>query len=167
MENKINRKIETYITNLRNTLQEKIDDLDIDKQVRTQLTNIIYNCELLQLSKDDFMKRKRVVSVVSLNERCTAKKASGEQCTRKKKSTCNFCGTHEKCQPHGIVELNNNTIALKKREISIQDIKGIHYYIDNEYNVYNTADILSNVNDPRIIAKYREINGEYSIVLKD
>ena len=167
MENKINRKIEAYISNLRNTLQEKIDKVVTDSSTRMELTNIIYNCELLQLSKDDFMKRKRIVSVVSLNERCMAKKASGDQCTRKKKSCCNFCGTHEKYQPHGIIEVNENVVSFKKREITIQDIKGIHYYIDKDGNVYNTADILSNINNPRIIAKYREIDGEYNIILAE
>ena len=45
----------------------------------------IYDYERLTLNKDDFMKRKRVKNSVPFCDRCCAKRASGEQCTRRKK----------------------------------------------------------------------------------
>ena len=99
------------------------------------------------------MKRKRIVSSIPLNERCTAKKANGEQCTRKKKDECSFCGTHDKYQPHGIVTLTHKEKTQKKVCLTIVDVNGINYYVDDANNVYNTGDILSNSNNPSIIAK--------------
>ena len=93
-----------------------------------------------------------------------AKKANGEQCTRRKKDQCEYCGTHEKCQPHGIIDNIIEKTTLKKCEIFIKDIKGINYYIDLEGNVYDTADILHNKINPKIIAKYNiSSNNTYNI----
>ena len=69
----------------------------------------------------------------------------------KKKDTCSFCGTHEKCQPHGIVTPSSNEKTLKRCCITIVDINGINYYVDDNNNVYNTADILTNSTNPKII----------------
>ena len=44
-----------------------------------------------------------------------------------------------------------------------EEIKGIVYYIDNNYNVYNTEDILSEKINPRIIAKYVKDDNKYTI----
>ena len=53
---------------------------------------------------------------------------------------------------------------IKKIEIWAQDIKGIVYYIDQDFNVYNTKDIFENKIDPRIIAKWEKNDkGEYVI----
>ena len=42
----------------------------------------------------------------------------------------------------------------KKVEVWVQEIKGISYYIDNVNNVYKPEDILSNIINPSIIAKW-------------
>jgi len=44
--------------------------------------------------------------------------------------------------------------TTKKVEVNAVDIKGIVYYLDNDGNVYDTEDIVSNNKNPRIIAKY-------------
>ena len=47
----------------------------------------------------------------------------------------------------------------------VQDINGIVYYIDNNNNIYKTEDILSNITNPAIIAKYKiDENGNYIYV---
>ena len=46
---------------------------------------------------------------------------------------------------------------LKKREVWAQDISGIIYYIDANNNVYDHNDILNNIVNPKIIAKYEKI----------
>ena len=98
-------------------------------------------------------------------ERCCANRANGEQCTRRKQIGLNFCGTHQKGTPHGIVsnEINENP-EQKKIEIFIKEIKGIHYYLDNNKNVYKTEDILSNKFNPAVIAHYTiNSQGNYTI----
>ena len=53
--------------------------------------------------------------------------------------------------------------TVQKIEVWAQDIQGIIYYIDKSGNVYQTEDIISNKQNPKIIAKYVK-NGEiYSI----
>ena len=53
---------------------------------------------------------------------------------------------------------------MKKKEVWLQDINGILYYIDNDNNVYNNEDILNNVTNPEILYKYNFINNKYSII---
>ena len=50
-----------------------------------------------------------------------------------------------------------------KVEVWVQDIQGIVYYIDNSNNVYDTADIIKNQVNPKIIAKYVKNGETYSI----
>ena len=45
----------------------------------------------------------------------------------------------------------------------LQEIKGIKYYIDDNNNVYNNYDIINNVENPRIIAKYEKQLDKYTI----
>ena len=156
METKINKKIETYIHNYRELLKTNIIEVTNDQNLQNKLLEAVYSINTLQLDKQDFTKRKRVVSSVSLNERCTAKKATGEQCTRKKKVGCNFCGTHDKYQPHGVVTLNINETCLKRCTITIEDINGINYYLDENNNVYDTRDIILNTTNPKIIG-YKDV----------
>ena len=164
MENKINKKVETYIEDFREALRDKIVNLNVDKEMQATLLETLYSIKTLQLNKEDFMKRKRIVSTIPVVERCTAKKANGEQCTRKKKEGYCFCGTHDKYQPHGVVNILSNEKTKKKITLTIVDINGINYYIDEEYNVYNTAHILSNNNNPEIIAKAIYKDNKYELI---
>ena len=77
--------------------------------------SFINNFPALQVTKDDLTKRKRVKNVVPSYERCMAKRASGERCTRRCKEQAQFCGTHTKGTPHGLVDQNESTnVQLKK-----------------------------------------------------
>jgi hypothetical protein len=66
--------------------------------------------------------------------------------------------------PHGIVdaqeEPKNNT---QKVEVWVQEIQGIAYYIDKNSNVYQAEDIVSNIMNPKIIAKYVKNGDKFSI----
>jgi hypothetical protein len=53
--------------------------------------------------------------------------------------------------------------TTKKIEVNAIDIKGIVYYLDDNGNVYDTEDVISNVKNPRIIAKYEKTGDNYSI----
>ena len=47
-----------------------------------------------------------------------------------------------------------NKEEVQKVEVWAQDILGIIYYIDKNGNVYQAEDIVSNKQNPKIIAKY-------------
>lgn len=118
------------------------------------LMTMVMGYEKFKLCSDDLVKRKRVKNVVPLFDRCVAKRANGEQCTRRKKEGEGYCGTHTKGRPHGSVnETPENVVTNKKVEVWIQEIKGIVYYVDADHNVYDPEDILLNKINPKVIMK--------------
>jgi hypothetical protein len=161
MEKRLTKKAETYITNFKDNIREKATQLGISQNSEIyQLLQYIYDYERLTFNKEDFQKRKRVKNFVPIFDRCCAKKSSNEQCTRRKKEGCEYCGTHVKGTPHGIVDNQvDNKISTQKIEVWGQDIQGIIYYIDSNNNVYKPEDIIINKINPKIIAKYVK-NGE-------
>jgi len=165
MERRLNKKLESYITTFKDSIFEKANMLDITKNEQTnQLLQYIYDYERLSFCKEDFQKRKRVKNFVPIFDRCCAKRASHEQCTRRKKEGNEYCGTHMKGTPHGIVDiLNENKNNTQKIEVCAQDIQGIIYYIDKSGNVYQAEDIINNKINPKIIAKYVKNGENYSI----
>ena len=165
MERRLNKKAELYVSSFKDDIKEKAINLGLTTNDSTnQLIQYIYDYERLSFTKEDFQKRKRVKNVVPFFDRCCAKRASIEQCIRRKKDGSEYCGTHMKGTPHGIID---NQIECKpttqKIEVWAQDIQGIIYYIDKSNNVYQAEDIVINKMNPKIIAKYIK-NGEiYSI----
>jgi hypothetical protein len=184
MERRLNGKLDNYIisfkTEIAKHLQAIVDGLD---NIKNEVSNIsvddtrakcndlagfVYNYEKMRLNKEDFMKRKRVKSIVPIYDRCCAKRASGEQCTRRKKEGQVYCGTHIKGTPHSVMEApSSETPTTKNVKVDIwaQDIKGIIYYVDKNGNVYDTEDIMKIDKHPkRVIAKYvQDGAGNYSI----
>ena len=155
MEKKIIKKVESYIDTFKEKLQKAVETNN-----KSELNSLIYYPKL-EFTKEDFQKRKRIKNKISDFERCVAKRANNEQCTRRKKNGECFCGTHSKGTPHGILE--NELQTQTKIEVWVQDIKGINYYIDKNYNVYHPEDILSNSPNPRIISKWKLLNEQYTI----
>jgi len=188
MERRISGKIDAYIIELKDALSSKIRELgtaasaaaesETDssscalvgagsnncvvgtiEQLCKQLTTFVYEYEKLKLTKEDFMKRKRVKNTVPIQERCLAKRANGEQCTRKKKEGCDYCGTHTKGVPCNIMDDDKESgdkSKLNQQSVNIwvQNIKGIEYFIDGFQNVYKHEDVINNSTNPRIVAKY-------------
>jgi hypothetical protein len=165
MEKRLTKKAETYITNFKDNIREKATQLGISQNSEIyQLLQYIYDYERLTFNKEDFQKRKRVKNFVPIFDRCCAKKSSNEQCTRRKKEGCEYCGTHVKGTPHGIVDNQvDNKISTQKIEVWGQDIQGIIYYIDSNNNVYKPEDIIINKINPKIIAKYVKNGEQYNI----
>lgn len=165
MERRINKKIEAYITAFKEDIRGKAEVLGFPKDPNiSSLVGFIYDYDRLVLTKEDFMKRKRVKNSVHLADRCCAKRASTEQCTRRRKESYEYCGTHLKGTPHGICHSGDNEKPQgHKIEVWVQDIQGIVYYIDKNFNVYQTEDIYTNKPNPKIIAKYVKNGENYSI----
>jgi len=165
MEKRLNKKLDTYFAQFKDNVKNKACEMGLNKNddIR-QLLQYIYDYERLNFDQIDFQKRKRVKNFVPIFDRCCAKRATGEQCTRRKKDGCEYCGTHTKGTPHGVVDLQNEVkTTTQKIEVWVQDIQGIHYYIDKNGNVYSPEDILGNKSNPKIIAKYLVDGEHYSI----
>lgn len=162
MEKRVIQHVQQQVIEFKKKLQEKILSEDED------IVEFINSFDI-ELTKENFMKRKRVKNIVPYHERCQAKRANGERCTRRKKEADGqFCGTHLKNQPHGIIsgdepdQLEENT--TKNIVVHTQDIKGIIYYIDDFGNVYDPIDITNGIKNPKVIAKYKlSTDGMYSI----
>ena len=165
MDKRLNKKLESWITDFKDNIINKVISLDISDNNKTnELRQFIYDQERLCFTKDDFQKRKRIKNVVPFFDRCCAKRATNEQCTRRKKDKDEYCGTHMKGTPHGIID-NQNEVkpTTQKIEVWAQDIKGIIYYIDKMNNVYQAEDVVVNKQNPKIIAKYIKNGDTYSI----
>lgn len=160
MEKRLSERIEDYVSSMKTSLMKKIEEMGPDETDKTALCQFIKSYDEFQVEKADFQKRKRSQNTVPSFLRCLSKRSDGEQCSRRKKEGCDFCGTHSKGSPHGNFVEN---VVMKKVEVWVQEICGIIYYIDKEMNVYKTEDIINNKPNPRVVAKY-EKNGElYSI----
>ena len=165
MERRLNKRINDYIHEFKTELANQVkvsSGFETNLELQSVL-NFVYNYDKFELNKDDFMKRKRVKNMVPVYERCCAKRANGEQCTRRKKDEFQYCGTHSKGTPHGIISDKEPVNTTTKIEVSAIDIKGIVYYLDQSGNVYDTEDIITNQKNPRVIAKYEKNGDEYSI----
>jgi hypothetical protein len=165
MEKKLNKKFEDYITCFKNGIRDKINSMKFEEKEKiNELMGFVYDYERLVFKKDDISKRKRVKNTIPIINRCNAKRANNEQCTRRKKEGCEYCGTHVKGTPHGLVSDNNITSTVSHNmDLIAQEIGGIVYYIDNYNNVYNTEDVMNGIYNPSIIAKYTIQNGIFSI----
>ena len=166
MERRVTKKCDLYIQTFKNNIKNMMDKCDISKSKEySEILQYIYDYPSVNFDKDDFQKRKRAKNFVITGDRCNARRASGEQCTRRKKAESEYCGTHAKGLPHG--EVDASDVVPKKTtsiEVFVQDIQGINYYIDTKNNVYNTEEILSNTQNPSIIANYiKTTSGEYKI----
>ena len=165
MEKRVNIKIETYMTQFKDNIRNKINELGFEEQSKiNELLEYTYDYNRLQIAKEEFLKRIRVKNVIPNDNRCTAKRCNGEQCSRRRKNESIFCGTHTKGTPHGLIELNTITSEkIHKIEVVAREINGIVYYLDNFSNVYKTEDILEEKQNPKIIAKYTFENDVYRI----
>lgn len=165
MEKRLNKKLEAYITSFKDNIREKATQFGLTKNEDvSKLLIYIYDYDRLAFDKEDFQKRKRVKNFVPIFDRCCAKRANNEQCTRRKKEGCEFCGTHIKGAPHGVVDAQNEVkVTTQKIEVWAQDIQGIIYYIDKSNNVYQAEDIMANKMNPKIIAKYTKVGEQYNI----
>ena len=157
MENRINKKIEAYLKQFKDDIKEKIESVDVNLSEKelSDLLQYIYDYQGIHLGSNDFVKRKRVKNEVPVTNRCCALRANKEQCTRRRRENSDFCGTHIKGSPHGILDVNKVNIEEDvKIEVWIEEIMGIHYYLDNN-NVYCPQDI-SKIVKPKIIKNMRK-----------
>ena len=167
MEKRLNVKLEKFLIQMKDDVRIKISELYPEEKPKeiNELMEYVYEYERITFDKDDFVKRKRVKNSIPNNNRCAAKRANGEQCTRRRREDCEFCGTHYKGSPHGRMSDHIPANHTKQLEIFAEDISGIIYYMDKQNNVYKITDILEGKNDPSMIGKYTKHGSEYKIML--
>lgn len=169
MEKRLAKKLSDYIVDFKRDvslrLQEFISQLDETtasmSSIResadyNELQKMIFEYPKIQITQDDFTKRKRVKNVVPNHDRCQATRANQQQCTRKKKKNQDYCGTHLKGVPNHIKVDDNEVPILQQQKVNIwaQNIKGIEYFVDEKNQIYKHEDIISNINNPTIIATF-------------
>jgi len=152
------------VTAFKDGVRDKSVELGLKGEQTSQLLQFVYGYPRMSFENDEFAKRKRVKNPISLYERCCAKRANGEQCTRRRKDEEKYCGTHTKGIPHGVLEgpAESHQTSVKV-EVWAQDIQGIIYYLDKSGNVYQPEDIVTNKFNPNIIAKYQRKGDVFSI----
>ena len=177
MERRVIQKVETHFRGMKTQIKRHVVDaldnvaheLDGNEEMKNKINSIltemmqeIYDMPQINLGAEDFVKRKRAKNVVPFYDRCRANRANNEQCTRRKRPGCMFCGTHSKGTPHGIVETENNENSSGKQiQVWAEEINGIMYYLDDTGNVYDVEDIMRNKPNPKVIAKYeKDIDSE-------
>jgi len=165
MERKINTKANTYFTTYKNHLVELIQSTVMNDDEKNKIIKEIYEYKRFEITKEDTQKRKRVKNSIPLHERCNALRANKEQCTRRKKDDHQFCGTHSKGRPHGEIDSSNLQENFTKVKVWQQDINGILYFLDKNFNVYDPQDVQQNNMNPKIIAKYTILPGDKFVLL--
>lgn len=168
MEKRVNTKIQQYIASFKDDIRNKVAELKFPhNETVNELLEHIYEYDRLVLEKDDFIKRKRIQNAIPSSNRCNAKRANGEQCTRRRRNDCEFCGTHFKGTPHGLICETTSQLGderpTHKLEVIATEINGIVYYVDKFENVYKTEDVLQGVNNPTIVARCEKRGNKYTI----
>ena len=164
MEKRLNAKIDLWTTDFKGEMAGIVQHADMADGAKATLLQFIYEYKHLELKKEDIQKRTRVKNHVPFHERCRALRANGEQCTRRKKDSAKFCGTHIKGIPHGeISESESKESMMKKIQVWAQEVNGIIRHIDKEGNVYDPQDIYQNIENPKVIAKWTKNDEKYSI----
>jgi hypothetical protein len=90
MEKNITTKVNSYLNDFKDNLQKWITEnkcqITIDGKDKTnEFIQYMFDFPNIELSKQDFQKRKRVKNNVPEYNRCIALKFNGCQCSRKKK----------------------------------------------------------------------------------
>ena len=129
MQSRINKRISSYLQEFKQNICQEIKN-NKNNNDNGQLSNIIkfvYDYDNLEITKEDIQKKQRKKNVICVSERCIAKKSSGEQCTRRRKDGIEYCGTHEKGQPHGVISnilgiIANDIEQGRKIEVHTEEV---------------------------------------------
>jgi hypothetical protein len=85
MEKRINKKITQHLSIFKEQLKEKLYELNINNEDKIKFLEFLYNYPHILIESTDLLKRKRVKNVVPYCFRCKAKRANGQQCSRRKR----------------------------------------------------------------------------------
>jgi len=89
--------------------------------------------------------------------RCSAKRPSNEQCTRKCKAGFAYCGTH--CKSLAREALSSD---ITTRDVCAIEVDGIMHYMDNTF-IYKTEDVLKGAINPTVVGTYTVVGASIHI----
>lgn len=176
VERKLNAVIDEYVKMFKKDVMTRASHLglvplpgssDVPCPKLMSLLQYVCDYDTLVVDRSDFAKSVRIKNSVFHGDRCSALRANGEQCTRRRRDDSVYCGTHAKGTPHGTCQFQTDGSAPPvghKVEVWSQDIQGIIYYIDKSGNVYQTEDVMKCVDNPKVIANYEKTGDVYTII---
>ena len=156
MERRVAKLVRAHEQGFKNAIRDWMMRVDPQYPHGEELIQFVFDFPNMQLTADDFQRRKRVKNSVPVGDRCLAKRASGERCTRRKRVGGDLCGTHVKGTPHGVVDKSDDEPSLVTVELWLHEVQGINYHVDASANVYSPEDIVMGVATPRVIGKLCE-----------
>lgn len=170
-QTKLNTRVDGFLSEFKEEIIEKLRDPGSNSH--SDIIQFIHKFQSPIIREDEIMKKKRVKNPIPFHDKCLAKRANGEQCSRRKKKGGEFCGTHSKACPHGTISLEtidtngendgeHSGVIKKQIEVWLVDINGIMYWINDNGTVYHPDDIRNNIENPRVIAHYEktQVDGE-------
>jgi len=166
MEKIVNDRTKQSVAKFKDDLRNKILELGLSELPGiADFVGYLYDYDIPAITKDDLVQKKRTQNTVPPGNRCIAKRQNGEQCSRSRRNDCEFCGTHFKGTPHGLITeaSADNSHEVVKLGVFAENISGIVYYLDKFGNVYNTREILEGTTNPSVIAKWVKIGDKYTI----
>ena len=116
---RLNDKNRHIFSEFGDDLTKMMTECCVPDEIRHKIKCFVANYQLGTFGDDDLKKRKRNTHVVVTSDRCSAKRSNGEQCTRRHKEESQYCGTHNKGQPHGTVD---------EAMIELETKKDLHLY---------------------------------------
>ena len=165
MEKQLNSKITVYFKDFKDIIADKLKGTNLSDEHMSNTLKLIYDYPHMIFKKEDFQKRKRIKNSIPLHDRCNAIRANEKQCTRRRKNNEQFCGTHIKGTPHGVINDETKTSSsYTKVNVWAEEISGIIYYLDTDGNVYDPQDIFQNIVNPKIISQYKKEEDTYIII---
>ena len=179
MENIDLRDITKDLGNILKTkINETIIAISVDYNLDENELLLKYSPKLQSIQDTTKIKRKR--KVVPKDQCCLGRKQFGEQCTRRKKSGSEFCGSHMKSLPYGRIDDKKDHLCKvkgkrgrKKKKNNLEDDSeyiqtwidkelGDAYLIDKHNTVYS-----NNPESPKIIGKKNIETGKIETINLD
>ena len=134
-----NNILDILCSNFNNKLTEIIDsiateyNLDKEKLISKYIGDVSDISEIL----DDKKKKRKKNKVLNSEELCMAKKADNNQCTRRRKPNCDYCGKHQNNLKFGRIDdeekFNDNSKYIRTLH---ERIGGEDYLIDDNNILY-------------------------------
>ena len=148
MDTDINNQVAKFLCEFKNDIKFKVLSLSLSQSDKLALVEYIFDYPRFQVNLSKYEKKKREPKKIPpTNERCTAKRSNGEQCSRRKKKHYEFCGTH----------LNHSETpsqpSLIEKELVATNVNGILHYVGEKGLVFAPEDVLKGTVNPKLVGQ--------------
>jgi hypothetical protein len=116
MDRRINKLIADHTSKTKDGIKQRVLAAKEEINAATNHTNVagvekslmsllqfVLDSEPLTVTPADYVKRKRTKNTIPLYDMCSALKADGTRCSRRKREGEHYCGTHTKGTPYGSI----------------------------------------------------------------